>query len=115
MKIETYFLICAQPFKTLAPLAERTPEKSAMRLDLFLKASRLCLRRTVAQALCEAGRVSVGGVQAKSSRAVQVGDEITLRRGSRLLTVRVLSLPTTRQTARSDASSLYEILSDKEA
>jgi ribosomal 50S subunit-recycling heat shock protein len=85
-----------------------------MRLDLFLKASRLCLRRTVAQQLCEAGRVMVNGARAKSSRAVQVSDEIIIRRGVRLLTVRVLAVPTTRQTSRSDAPNLYEILSDKE-
>lgn len=83
-----------------------------MRLDLFLKASRLSPRRTVAQALCDAGAVSINGVPAKSSRAVHVRDEITLRRRNHLLTVRVLALPTTRQTARSDASSLYETLSD---
>ena len=85
-----------------------------MRLDLFLKASRLCLRRSVAQQLCEAGQVLVNGVAAKSSRAVQPDDEITLRRRNRLLTVRVLSVPATRQTSRSDAPGLYEILSDKE-
>ncbi|HEY0408235.1 MAG TPA: S4 domain-containing protein [Pyrinomonadaceae bacterium] len=85
-----------------------------MRLDLFLKASRLCLRRTVAQQLCEAGQVCVNGAQAKSSRTVQAGDEISLRRRNRLLTLRVRIVPATRQTSRSDASSLYEILSDKE-
>jgi ribosomal 50S subunit-recycling heat shock protein len=83
-----------------------------MRLDLFLKSSRLVLRRTVAQALCDAGLVSVNGVAAKSSRAVAVGDEISLRRHNHLLTVRVLALPATRQTSRSDASNLYEILGD---
>ena len=83
-----------------------------MRLDLFLKSSRLTLRRAVAQVLCDAGVVSVNGVPAKSSRAVKVGDEISLRRRHHLLTVRVLALPASRQTARSDASSLYEILSD---
>jgi ribosomal 50S subunit-recycling heat shock protein len=85
-----------------------------MRLDLFLKASRLCLRRTIAQQLCEAGQVRVNGVPAKSSRAVQTHDEITVLRRNRLLTVRVLSVPTTRQISRSDASGLYEILSDQE-
>lgn len=85
-----------------------------MRLDLFLKASRLCLRRTVAQQLCEAGQVWVGGAQAKSSRGVQAGDEITVRRRDRLLTVRVLSVPSTRQTSRADASGLYEILSERQ-
>jgi ribosome-associated heat shock protein Hsp15 len=83
-----------------------------MRLDLFLKASRLSPRRTVAQALCDAGLVSVNGSPAKSAREVRLHDEISLRRRNHLLTVRVLNLPATRQTSRSDASSLYEILSD---
>jgi ribosome-associated heat shock protein Hsp15 len=83
-----------------------------MRLDLFLKASRLSPRRTVAQALCDAGLVSINGVAAKSSRTVHLHDEIGLRRRNHLLTVRVLALPATRQTSRSDASSLYEIVSD---
>jgi ribosomal 50S subunit-recycling heat shock protein len=83
-----------------------------MRLDLFLKASRLCPRRTVAQELCDAGAVEVNGAPAKSSRAVREGDEITLRRRHRVTTARVLSIPTTKQVARHEASSLYEILSD---
>ena len=83
-----------------------------MRLDLFLKASRLSPRRTVAQALCDAGLVSVNGAPAKSARTVHVRDEISLRRRNHLLTIRVLALPSTRQTARSDAASLYEIMSD---
>jgi ribosomal 50S subunit-recycling heat shock protein len=83
-----------------------------MRLDLFLKASRLVARRTVAQALCDAGLVSINGAPAKSSRAVRVRDEISLRRRNHLLTVSVINLPATRQTSRSDASSLYEVLSD---
>ena len=85
-----------------------------MRLDLFLKASRLCLRRAVAQELCEAGAVQVNGSTAKSSRTVQAGDEITLRRRNRQLTVRVLHLPASRQTSRSEAPNLYEIISDNE-
>lgn len=83
-----------------------------MRLDLFLKASRLCPRRTVAQELCEAGAVTVNGAQAKPARNLHVGDEITLRRRNRLLNVRVLALPATRQTSRSESSSLYEIISE---
>jgi ribosomal 50S subunit-recycling heat shock protein len=88
------------------------PSLLFMRLDLFLKASRLVLRRTVAQALCDAGMVSVNGQPAKSSRTVHAGDEILLRRRNHLLTLRVVSLPATRQTSRSDAASLYQILSD---
>ena len=83
-----------------------------MRIVLFLKASRLCLRRSVAQALCDAGVVHVNGTVAKSSRAVKVGDEIALRRRNRLTVLRVLSVPATKQVSRHEASSLYEIISD---
>jgi ribosomal 50S subunit-recycling heat shock protein len=82
-----------------------------MRLDLFLRASRLVLRRTVAQELCEAGAVSVNGAPARASRAVREGDEITVRR-RRALTVRVLTVPQAKQVSRTDAPSLYEVVSD---
>ena len=85
-----------------------------MRIDLFLKASRLCPRRSVAQELCEAGAVEVNGSPSKSSRAVREGDEITLRRRHRVLTVRVASIPATKQVARHEASALYEVLRDEE-
>lgn len=85
-----------------------------MRLDLFLKASRLCLRRAVAQSLCEAGAVEVNGLRAKSAREVRAGDIVTLRRANRLLTIRVLTIPNNKQVSRADASSLYEIIEDKE-
>jgi ribosomal 50S subunit-recycling heat shock protein len=82
-----------------------------MRLDLFLKASRLCPRRTVAQELCDAGFVFVNGAPAKSARIVRVGDEITLHhRGGALLTVRVRNVPAERQTTRRDAATLYEVV-----
>ena len=84
-----------------------------MRLDLFLKASRLCSRRTVAQKFCEAGRVSINGSTAKSSNAVKAGDEILIRRQQQLTTVRVLSVPSARQTSRRDAGTLYEVLSEE--
>ena len=83
-----------------------------MRLDLFLRASRLVLRRTVAQELCEAGAVSVNGAAARASRAVREGDEVTVRRRARALTVRVLTLPQSKQVSRADAASLYEPVSD---
>ena len=85
-----------------------------MRLDLFLKASRLVLRRSLAQEMCEAGVVLVNGMRAKSSRAVSIGDQITLRRPNRLLELRVHAIPLSRQTSRSEAPTLYEILSDTE-
>jgi ribosomal 50S subunit-recycling heat shock protein len=84
-----------------------------MRLDLFLKASRLSSRRTVAQKVCEAGRVSINGTPAKSSHAVKLGDEIVVRARDKLTTIRVVSLPTTRQTSRTDARTLYDVLSEQ--
>ena len=83
-----------------------------MRLDQFLRASRLVVRRTVAQELCEAGAVSVNGAAARSSRTVREGDEISVRRRERALTVRVLTVPQAKQVSRADASSLYETVSD---
>ena len=80
-----------------------------MRLDLFLKASRLCLRRTIAQKLCEAGLVLVNDKPAKSSSTVKAGDELAIRRRNRVTTILILSLPGERQTSRDEASSLYEI------
>ncbi|HEX5707158.1 MAG TPA: S4 domain-containing protein [Pyrinomonadaceae bacterium] len=83
-----------------------------MRLDLYLRASRLVLRRSVAQELCEAGAVLVNGATARASRALRVGDELTLRRRGRATTVRVLSLPETKQVARSAAPALYEVIAE---
>ena len=84
-----------------------------MRLDLFLKASRLSGRRTLAQKLCDAARVSINGNAAKSSHAVKVNDEICIRRHNTLTTVRVLSDPTARQTSRTEANCLYEVVSEE--
>lgn len=64
--------------------------------------------------MCEAGVVLVNDVPAKSSRGVNVGDTITLRRPNRLVVVRVLAVPVSRQTSRSEASTLYQIVSDSE-
>jgi ribosomal 50S subunit-recycling heat shock protein len=83
-----------------------------MRLDLFLKASRLCQRRTLAQKLCDAGLVFINDKPAKSAHAVKPGDEITMRRRDRVTRVRVLALPTSRQTSRQEASRLHEVLSE---
>jgi len=84
-----------------------------MRLDLFLKASRLILRRSLAQDFCDAGRVKVNNLTAKSSREVKLNDEIEIRRPSRLLKVRVLQIPKTKQVARHEAPNLYEVVSEE--
>ena len=84
-----------------------------MRLDQYLRASRLVLRRTVAQELCEAGAVTVNGLAARPSRAVRPGDLIAVTRRQRALTVRVLALPAAKQVSRGEAPSLYEVVSDE--
>jgi ribosomal 50S subunit-recycling heat shock protein len=84
-----------------------------MRLDQFLRASRLVVRRTVAQELCEAGAVEVNGATARSSRAVRIGDEITVRRRERVLTARVAALPDSRNVSKSQSATLYEMIRDE--
>jgi ribosomal 50S subunit-recycling heat shock protein len=83
-----------------------------MRLDLFLKASRLCPRRTVAQKICDAGRVLINGKPAKSAHVVRTGDEISLQTRDKLIVLRVSLVPDERQTSRRDAKGLYEIISE---
>jgi ribosomal 50S subunit-recycling heat shock protein len=84
-----------------------------MRLDLFLKSSRLILRRSLAQEFCDAGKVKINGVKAKSAREVKAGDEIEIRRSNRILRVRVLEIPATKQVSRQAASSLFEVVSEE--
>jgi len=83
-----------------------------MRLDQYLRASRLVLRRTAAQELCEAGAVEVNGLAARASRGVRIDDLITVRRRGRALTVRVKNLPAAKQVSRAEAPTLYEVVSD---
>ena len=76
-----------------------------MRLDKYLKVSRLIKRRTVANEACDNGLVTVNGKTARASYEVKVGDEISLRFGARTLTVEVLSIQETVKQA--DAGTLY--------
>ena len=78
-----------------------------MRLDLFLKLSRLVPRRTVAQQMCEAGAVKLNGSPAKSAHVVRPGDEVVIRQRGRLSTIRVLAVPA-KQISKVEALSLYE-------
>jgi len=64
-----------------------------MRLDLFLKWSRVILRRTLAKETCDAGRVTVNGQEARAGREVHVGDTISVRMPRRQLAFRVRSIP----------------------
>lgn len=80
-----------------------------MRLDKFLKVSRIIKRRTVANEACDAAHISVNGKQAKASYDVKVGDIIEVTFGQRTLKVRVLD--DREYTAKADAASLYEVIS----
>ena len=76
-----------------------------MRLDKYLKVSRIIKRRTVANEACDAGRVLVNGKQARASYDVKAGDQISLRFGQRTVTVEVLDVQETVRQA--DAGTLY--------
>lgn len=79
-----------------------------MRLDKFLKVSRLVKRRTVAKELCDAGRVTVNGRVAKAGQEVAAGDTLELNFGSHTRRVQVLEL---RQAAGTEeARSMYRVL-----
>jgi ribosomal 50S subunit-recycling heat shock protein len=84
-----------------------------MRLDLFLKSSRLILRRSLAQEFTKAGLVQINGITAKSGREVKVNDEIEIKRHNRITKVKVLKVPAKKQVSKKDASSLYEIISEE--
>lgn len=84
-----------------------------MRLDLFLKASRLVLRRALANELCDAGLVKVNGAAAKPSRDIKNNDEIEIKRRNKLTKIRVLQVPDKKQISKHDAPNLYEILSEE--
>lgn len=84
-----------------------------MRVDLFLKASRLCPRRTMAQNLCDAGRIMINDKSAKAAHPVKSGDELTIHRRDRVTKIRVRSMPTGRQTSRKEASALFEVVSEE--
>lgn len=79
-----------------------------MRLDKFLKVSRLIKRRTVANEACDAGRVSVNGKVAKASQNVKVGDEIEIAFGQKTVKVRVKAL--TETTKKEEAGELFEYI-----
>ncbi|MHA0857618.1 RNA-binding S4 domain-containing protein [Paenibacillus sp. CMAA1364] len=82
-----------------------------MRIDKFLKVSRLIKRRTVAKDISEQGRVLINGRESKPSSAVKVGDEITVQFGQKLVTVRVERLA--ESTRKEEASTLYTLIKEE--
>lgn len=81
-----------------------------MRLDKYLKVSRLIKRRTLAKEASDADRVLVNGKVAKPSKEIKVGDLITVSFGKKEITVKVLNLNVS--TKKEDASLMYELVSE---
>lgn len=86
-------------------------KSNTMRLDKFLKVSRLIKRRTVANEVSDQGRVLVNNNQAKPSKDIKAGDIITIEYFSKNLTIRVLDVPE-RNISVQQAKELYEIIED---
>ncbi len=79
-----------------------------MRIDKFLKVSRIIKRRTVANEACDAGRVSINGKVSKAGSEVKCGDIIEIKFGERHIKVRVEDIR--EHTLKNDASSLYSVI-----
>ncbi|OEH92639.1 RNA-binding S4 domain-containing protein [Bacillus solimangrovi] len=82
-----------------------------MRLDKFLKVSRLIKRRTLAKEVADQGRITINGVEAKASVKVKVGDELKIRFGQKVVTVKVEELK--ESTKKEDAASMYSIVKEE--
>ncbi|GGM36644.1 hypothetical protein GCM10011351_23450 [Paraliobacillus quinghaiensis] len=82
-----------------------------MRLDKFLKVSRLIKRRTLAKEVADQGRITINGNQAKASSTVAVGDELIIQFGQKRLTIQVESL---REAVKKDeATTLYKVKNEE--
>ena len=80
-----------------------------MRLDKYLKVTRLIKRRTVANEACDAGKISVNGKIARASYDVKVGDEIEINMGNKPIKVKVLNV--TEHATKENASENYTVIS----
>ena len=82
-----------------------------MRLDKYLKVSRIIKRRTVAKEVADKGRIKVNGILAKSSTDLKIDDQVEIQFGNKLLTVKGLEMKDS--TKKEDALKMYEIISEK--
>ncbi|KPC77532.1 RNA-binding S4 domain-containing protein [Laceyella sacchari] len=82
-----------------------------MRLDKFLKVSRLVKRRTLAKEVCDQGRAEVNGKPAKAGTTVAVGDEISIRFGNKRVTARVEKLQ--ENAKKEDAGNMFTIVREE--
>ena len=81
-----------------------------MRLDKYLKVSRIIKRRPVAKEVADKRRIKVNGILAKSSANLKINDEIEIRFGNKILLVRVLEMKDS--TKKEDATKMYEIIKE---
>jgi ribosomal 50S subunit-recycling heat shock protein len=79
-----------------------------MRLDKYLKVSRIIKRRTVANEACSGGRVSVNGKVAKASTEVKAGDILEIRFGEKVFKAQILSIA--EHVSKSEAPEMYKVL-----
>ena len=79
-----------------------------MRLDKFLKVSRIIKRRTVANEACDTGRITVNGKVAKASYEIKIDDIVEIKYGEKIIKFKVLSIVDT--TKKSDASDMVEYI-----
>ncbi len=84
-----------------------------MRLDQFLKLSRVVKRRSVAKELCDSGAVKVNGRPVKPSREVREGDVIEIDTFTRYLKAQVVRIPSSKNVSKKEARELLQILEDK--
>ena len=83
-----------------------------MRIDKFLKVSRILKRRTLAQQACEKGKVIINGKEVKPAKQIKIGDEVELQFTGGAVKFRILNIKET--VKKDEASSLYEIISESE-
>ncbi|WP_035054710.1 RNA-binding S4 domain-containing protein [Carnobacterium pleistocenium] len=81
-----------------------------MRLDKFLKVSRIIKRRTIAKEVADKGRIQINGLAAKSSSDVKVGDELTIAFGNKTLVVRIDKIVET--TKKEESKEMFSIISE---
>jgi ribosomal 50S subunit-recycling heat shock protein len=84
-----------------------------VRLDLFLKASRLVKRRTIAQEMCDAGRVRVNGRAAKPAKEVKPGDRLALTYASRIYEVEIVAVPASSRISKTPPEELYRVTGEQ--
>lgn len=82
-----------------------------MRLDKFLKVSRLIKRRTLAKEVADQGRISINGIVAKASSTVKVGDELSIRFGQKVVYAKINDLKDS--TKKEDAADMFTIIKEE--